>query len=242
MVKIGMIADTHGKHAQLVIPELDILIHAGDCTELGKDHEIEDFQNWIRSLHQVKHRIFIAGNHDYGYERKPKPGIFIPGTITDYNGENGSVHYLKDSSIEIMGLKIFGSPWSPFFCDWAFNGLEDRGSQGMSYPGGPGENAKPDADHPLLRDVYAKIPKDTNILVCHGPPRLGNLDVTREGLQVGSWELRKRIEQLDKLKIVISGHIHEGYGSTRLMDIFVYNVSSCNRDYKLVNPVTIIEL
>ena len=29
--------------------------------------------------------------------------------------------YLEDSSIQIYGLKIYGTPWQPEFCGWAFN-------------------------------------------------------------------------------------------------------------------------
>lgn len=233
-MKIGLISDTHNLHAQLAIPELDILIHAGDSTGHGKQHEVDSFETWFANLEQVRYKVFIAGNHDFYYQKK---------NVLPYKKQhqNGPVFYLKDSGIEIEGLKIYGTPWTPFFHDWAFNGLEDRGDQGMGYEGGPGWNAKPDSDHLLLSEVYARVPDDTDILVCHSPPRLGRLDITLEGLEVGSWELRKRIEQLN-LKAVVSGHIHEGYGSERLMDTMCYNVCSCNRRYEIANPVTVIEL
>ena len=31
------------------------------------------------------------------------------------------VIYLKDSAVDILGLRIYGSPWQPAFNDWAFN-------------------------------------------------------------------------------------------------------------------------
>jgi Icc-related predicted phosphoesterase len=233
-MKICAISDTHCLHNQLDIPECDILIHSGDSTEKGKLNEVQNFELWFSSLEQAKYKIYIAGNHDYYYQKKN----ILP-EKKDYT--RGPVWYLRDNHVTIDGLKIYGTPWTPFFCDWAFNGLEDRGDLGMGYAGGPGWNAKPDSDHPLLSEVYNKIPEDTDILICHGPPRLGSLDKTREGIYVGSWELRKRLDKINT-KIVITGHIHEGYGSERLIDTFVYNVSSCNRDYKIANPVTIINL
>lgn len=29
--------------------------------------------------------------------------------------------YLEDESIELYGLKMYGTPWQPEFCKWAFN-------------------------------------------------------------------------------------------------------------------------
>jgi hypothetical protein len=29
--------------------------------------------------------------------------------------------YLEDELVEIEGIRIYGSPWQPEFCDWAFN-------------------------------------------------------------------------------------------------------------------------
>ena len=57
------------------------------------------------------------------------------------------IHYLQDSSVTIGGLKIWGSPWTLFFFDWAFNLYEDQ-----------------------LREKWEEIPEDTDIIVTHGPP------------------------------------------------------------------------
>ena len=29
--------------------------------------------------------------------------------------------YLEDQEVTVEGLRIYGSPWQPEFCDWAFN-------------------------------------------------------------------------------------------------------------------------
>jgi hypothetical protein len=29
--------------------------------------------------------------------------------------------YLEDELVEVEGIRIYGSPWQPEFCDWAFN-------------------------------------------------------------------------------------------------------------------------
>ena len=38
---------------------------------------------------------------------------------------SSSCIYLNDSSVELFGYKIFGSPWTPWFYDWAFNLSEE---------------------------------------------------------------------------------------------------------------------
>lgn len=118
MKKIVCISDTHGKHDLITkdLPDGDIIIHAGDVSNVGKTHEIYDFLNWFSTL-PYKHKIFIAGNHDFGFE--------INNDIAPEYKELG-VTYLMDKMVEIEGIKIYGSPWQPRFYDWAFN--VDRGN------------------------------------------------------------------------------------------------------------------
>jgi Icc-related predicted phosphoesterase len=117
MRKISLISDTHGKHDLITkdLPGGDIIIHAGDVSNVGKSNEIYDFLNWFSTL-PYKHKVFIAGNHDFGFE--------IMNEIAPEYQELG-VTYLMDRMVEIDGLKIYGSPWQPRFYDWAFN--VDRG-------------------------------------------------------------------------------------------------------------------
>jgi Icc-related predicted phosphoesterase len=71
--------------------------------------------DWFSAL-DIKHKVFIAGNHDFGFE--------ISNTIAPEYEEMG-VTYLMDRMVEINGIKIYGSPWQPRFYNWAFN--VDRG-------------------------------------------------------------------------------------------------------------------
>jgi len=116
--KITIISDTHGKHEYLTSKGMgnslgsgDILIHCGDISNVGKTHEIKSFLDWFSNT-PFTHKIFIAGNHDFGFE------------LVDYIApeyiEKG-VTYLFDSSVEIDGIKFYGSPWQPEFYNWAFN-------------------------------------------------------------------------------------------------------------------------
>ena len=117
-MKIVFISDTHGKHKILttkaynnILGEGDVLVHAGDCTNVGKTHEIKEFLDWFSDT-PFTHKIFIAGNHDFWFEKNHD--------IAQEYKDKG-VKYLFDSMVEIDGVKIYGSPWQPEFYNWAFN-------------------------------------------------------------------------------------------------------------------------
>lgn len=117
-MKMTFISDTHGKHEYLttkaynnILGSGDVLVHAGDCTNVGKVGEIKDFLDWFSNT-DYTHKIFIAGNHDFGFE-------LVHDIAPEYK-EKG-VHYLFDSEVVIDGVKFYGSPWQPEFYDWAFN-------------------------------------------------------------------------------------------------------------------------
>lgn len=111
-MKIVAISDTHGLHQQVELPKGDILLHAGDISERGRELEVISFFNWF-STQDFKYKIFIAGNHDFYFEQNTPKTIesILPTNIT----------YLNDSGITIEGINIWGSPITPWFYDWAFN-------------------------------------------------------------------------------------------------------------------------
>lgn len=114
-MKIVCISDTHGKHNQTEVPEGDLLIHAGDFSGRGKPKEIRRFNNWLGTLPH-RHKVVIAGNHDFLFENEPeKAEALITNAI-----------YLNDSGVTIEGINIWGSPITPWFLDWAFNRARGR--------------------------------------------------------------------------------------------------------------------
>lgn len=109
-MKIVCISDTHGLHDSVIVPEGDVLIHAGDFTNEGEWEQVASFNHWLGTLsHPLK--IVIAGNHDFCFEREPARAAKM---ITQ-------AAYLLDDYACIDGVKIYGSPWQPRFYDWAFN-------------------------------------------------------------------------------------------------------------------------
>lgn len=119
--KFAFISDTHGMHNAAILNDalaeigyVDFLIHAGDCTGHGSKSEGQQFIDWFGEQ-QAKHKIFIAGNHDFAFANKEK---------FDYPED---VHYLENTGIELDGVKFWGSPITPIFYNWAF--MEDDKGQ-----------------------------------------------------------------------------------------------------------------
>lgn len=190
MMDITFISDTHGLHDRLRLKPGTLLIHAGDITEYGTEEEVADFLCWF-SGQAFKYKIFIAGNHDLFLEActPAKRNRIIPSDVI----------YLQNSGIEISGIKIWGSPVTPYFLGMAFNAR-----QGTE-----------------IQKVWNKIPSDTEVLITHGPPK-GILD---NG--VGDEELLSRINQIRPI-VHCFGHAHGHNGMTTINGTTFINASIVN--------------
>jgi 3',5'-cyclic AMP phosphodiesterase CpdA len=92
------LSDTHNCHHSLPqLPAADLIIHSGDLSMAGTGKEVNDFVEWFGGLN-YKHKIFIAGNHDYCLDGKNPTEIqrFLP----------ANCHYLCHSGVEINGVKF----------------------------------------------------------------------------------------------------------------------------------------
>jgi Icc-related predicted phosphoesterase len=210
-MRLVLASDTHEQEEKVVVPDGDIFIHTGDATYHGAVDRIAKFANWLRGLPH-KHKVFIAGNHDFCFENRDRD------VCVNLIRESGTI-YLENEAIEIDGLKIYGSPCSAWYFDWAFN--VRRGAD--------------------IAAVWAKIPDDTQVLLTHGPA-YGMLDTTKAGEKVGDKDLLGRIDQLKQLRLFACGHIHEGYGTAERNGVKFVNASSCNRHYQPINPPIVIDL
>jgi predicted MPP superfamily phosphohydrolase len=65
--RIVCISDTHSRY-HFTLPPGDILVHAGDFSMTGEQHDIENFIKWLKSLTQYRLKVIIAGNHDLTLE------------------------------------------------------------------------------------------------------------------------------------------------------------------------------
>jgi Icc-related predicted phosphoesterase len=217
-MKITFISDTHNKHKQVTssLPGGDLLIHAGDISSMGYKHEIQEFCKWFNSLENYTVKTFIAGNHDFGFEKEPEMAKEVVNFYKD-------IVYLQDSFLGYgvdteNYVKIYGSPWQPEFHNWAFN-LSKGGLE--------------------LEQKWNNIPEDTDILVTHGPV-LGYLDkIIGQYINLGCELLAKRIKTI-KPKIHVCGHIHSGYGYVFDGDTHYINASVLDEQYQYTQkPLTV---
>lgn len=218
-MRLVLLSDTHCRLRKVSVPEGDLLLHSGDLTFKGDYQEIsQELRELGRISKDFKNGcVFVCGNHDWMGERNP-------GLMKQMALDEG-LTYLDHSSVEIEGFKIFGSAYTPEFCNWAFN-----------------------VDRAELAQKWAQIPDDTNFLITHGPP-MGILDPVQrfnkktgeiEIEHVGCQDLYNRIQELKELKLHVFGHLHQGYGQVKIGDVTYVNASVCTEEYRPSNlPITI---
>lgn len=249
--KIAMFSDTHGIHEDwyelqnISNPDImsefisaDIMIFAGDMSNIGTYNQCESFFRWYDNIKTSAKKIVIAGNHDFFFDKSI--GSFYTRDFNELQrfakilqiekllAKYDNIYYLEDNSVTLHGIKIWGSPWTLPFRNWAFM-----------------------ADENLLKTYIDKIAEDTDILVTHGPA-FGRLDkatqqqMSYDGkINLGSTTVRKAIDKI-KPKLHISGHIHSNYGMYPTIDIpeetIFVNASSLTEEYEPLNPPIIIEV
>lgn len=202
-MRLVALADTHGYHRALTVPDGDVLVHAGDLTLRGTRPQLEDVADWLRALPH-RHKVVVAGNHDF----------WLQGNRAGAREVFRGLHYLEDEEVTLDGVRFYGSPWQPWFHDWAFNAR--RGA-------------------PI--DVYwQRIPVGVDVLVTHGPPA-GFGDRVFDGQRVGCEDLLRHLVRV-RAKVHLFGHIHEDrgawtHGATRVVNC---TTSECEL------PPTVVEV
>ena len=214
-MRITVISDTHTKHNQITssLPGGDLLIHTGDISSMGYQHEIQQFCKWFNSIDNYETKVFIAGNHDWGFQIEYDNIMQI---VDSYK----TIDYLQDDLLMIGKenydemLKIWGSPWQPEFYNWAFN-LPRQGEE--------------------LKSKWDMIPMNTDILLTHGPA-WGHLDtIAGQSVPLGCELLSERIKVV-KPKIHVCGHIHTGYGYKFQDGTHFFNASVLDERYIFTHP------
>ncbi|KAJ7793411.1 Metallo-dependent phosphatase-like protein [Mycena olivaceomarginata] len=198
-----LLSDTHTKRCD--VPDGDVLLHSGDLTERGTLKELRSTMEWLYALpHRVK--IIIAGNHDSAIHREWYEENWqelslhrsndTPESSTcsrDHRRLRANIVYLEDEEYKFKvrdGGKewsVYGSPWSPYYGDWAFGYEREDGEA-----------------------LISKFPK-TDILLTHGPPR-NILDLTISKDRAGCAALTAALPTL-RPKLHVFGHIHEARGA-----------------------------
>lgn len=214
-VRVAALSDPHGHLPRT--PECDVLVIAGDVTPTD-DHDpafqarwlAESFAPWLAEQPATE-IVGVAGNHDFVFEQRPDLVPELPWT------------YLQDAGAEVGGRMFWGSPWTPWFFDWAFNA--PRG----------------DTAEVFLRERYAPVPDGADVLVLHGPPA-GLGDRTSRGEAAGS---NAALELIDRVrpKLVVYGHIHEARGRFARGDAMLVNASHVDLGYEPYDePIGVFEV
>jgi Icc-related predicted phosphoesterase len=248
--KVTFLSDLHTRHFEWemrmfergVLDEIqssDAIVFCGDMSGRGKKWEVEEFLDWYSKFIPGVKKFFIAGNHDFFFDRQWFPrterGALRHSREPDFTeveqllAKYPDIVYLNDSGFEYMGVKFWGSPISPWFHDWAFNRWEDE----ISYH-------------------WDMIPENVDVLVTHGPPYmiLDKLHSKFRGYNknehVGCPTLLQKVQEV-KPRVHAFGHIHEAYGMHPTIDgvevetVFV-NASNLNQDYQPVNPPITVKI
>lgn len=223
---IDCIADLHGNYPKL--EGGDLLIVAGDLT--ARDEAIDwcRFFSWL-DLQKYNKKIFIGGNHDNFLKNiaptKDPVEVGLPLNCTlDFE-------YLCDSGTEFEGLRIWGSPWTPWF-----KGVNPQCKAFMK------------SDNSLCKKWELIPPCD--ILITHGPA-YGILDGVplEDGsfYHCGSKSLYNWMKHGDRPAYHIFGHIHEAYGKEEHFPTYdqkmvqSINCSHVDGRYRPVNkPVRVV--
>jgi Icc-related predicted phosphoesterase len=228
MPKLIAISDLHGHLPEL--PKADILLIGGDICPVYNHDTIyqagwilSTFCQWLESLDI--HSVYVCGgNHDIIMEK----GKYLLGNMTKL-----PFVYLEDKTVmDRTGLIIHGSPHQlPFGVGWVFNRTEEQ-----------------------IAHYMEAVPSNTDILLLHGPPKGYGDRVPRYNCfprtinyshlteSVGSQSITNKILEV-KPKLVIYGHVHEGYGKywTDDKSSLLLNASYVNERYQPCNDPWIVD-
>ena len=162
---------------------IDVVIHSGDCSNprdpYRNEQEVRAFIAWYRDV-PVKHKIYVAGNHDTSIEKR----LVTPGDFAE-----AGIIYLENAATIIDGVKFWGSPHTPTFGNWAFMKARDKISRVW--------DTIPEDTDVLIVHGPPKGIRDCSY------DRLGNLEFC------GCSALMKKCFKMPQLKFVLFGHIHD---------------------------------
>ena len=234
-MKVAVISDLHGHLPTYPSPywegieECELLLICGDILPLriqtnmleSRSWLTEEFKPWAASL-PVEQVFFIAGNHDFWFERNDLAAHQI-------FSSHDKVRYLKNEYADYISTqdakvyRIFGTPYCHQFGNWAFM-----------------------RDEETLAKKFNQIPGNVDILLSHDAP-YGTSDICFEGFSaskghIGCPELRDAIIA-SKPKYNFHGHLHSSnHGEEVLGETKVYNTSILNEQYNLVYEPLMIRL
>lgn len=217
-MKICHISDTHGVYFKKLNPG-DILIHSGDGLLFGDLNEIHRFAAWFAEQ-DYKVKIFVPGNHDKVFQDMSE----LCEAMMKKVGVTVLINRAIDLRTQGYPLNIWGSPYTPEFNNWSFMLPEHK-----------------------LEALWDTIPRDTDIVVTHGPPYsvLDNCRNPDDNIveYAGSESLLYAIQRI-KPRFHLFGHIHVARGTcyaTLDTPTHFFNSSLVNDELNVVSEPTYLE-
>jgi Icc-related predicted phosphoesterase len=219
-VRLVCLSDTHNRHAEIDVPAGDVLVHAGDATMRGSRAEVQRFADWLIALPH-RHKVFVAGNHDWLFQREPKVAREMLGA---------GVTYLEDSGVVIDGVSFWGSPWQPWMMSWAFNLRrgEPLRRKWELVPAGTDVLVT----HTPPHGIQDRVMKITGRAFAAA---------TGHDRHVGCEELRAALVRI-RPRVHVFGHIHEGYGVTEEDGTRFVNPSCVDMHYREMQPPIVVDV
>lgn len=218
-MKLVCMSDTHNKHTDVDMQGIhgDVLIHAGDFTNYGRIEEIRKFVDWF-TRQPFKHKILVAGNHELSLDRK-WVNVFQTNEVKRAEcheavdrlvRNNPAFYYLEDSAVVIDGVKFYGSPRTmEGHIRWSFHYTSEEEA----------------------RDVWSRIPADTNVLITHIPP-IGCLDVY-DNHHHGCATLMQCVKDVVRPKVHVFGHVHAQHGILTTRNTLFVNAALVNGSHHI---------
>ncbi len=197
------------------LPNGDLLVHSGDFSIQGTQRESENFVEWMSEVKDLYREVIIVPGNHDIWVNKERKSAL------DLFRSNG-LKLLIDEGMEFDGMFIYGTPWVTPFGRWEFMCEDKKRQQYMD-----------------------AIPRNTDILITHGPAK-GQLDKIgihgfNPGSNAGCEFLLNAINRCEP-KVHIFGHIHEGSGVKLHNNTLVVNASSMTEYGKTHNGFKVINI
>nr|XP_015005906.2 metallophosphoesterase domain-containing protein 1 isoform X1 [Macaca mulatta]XP_028683454.1 metallophosphoesterase domain-containing protein 1 isoform X1 [Macaca mulatta] len=218
------VSDTHSRTDPIQMPYGDVLIHAGDFTELGLPSEVKKFNEWLGSL-PYEYKIVIAGNHELTFDQEfmadlIKQDFYYFPSVSKLKPENyenvqsllTNCIYLQDSEVTVRGFRIYGSPWVWCHGRWDDHLCECVRMHCELPAREPAHSHRPPHTPELLTDPHCPSPAHLCQLHRPGPATVPSiLSCLDDPLGCGDWPSR-RVRALKQLFSLLS----PGVGTLRI--------------------------
>lgn len=122
-----------------------------------------------------------------------------------------NIIFLNNEIVDIEGLKIYGTPYVKAFCFWGFQCYTSDEKQKYTVP-----------------------TEEVDVIVTHEPPSHKDLSYLPFNEDIGNRHLRIYIEETEKVKYIICGHVHENSrNEITLNNAKCYNVAMTYKNIEI---------